>query len=638
MNFKSVVDPEKNEDINYINFNQDFSCFMVGTENGYKVFNTLPLLELKNFESQKLEGSDTTNSNSNITTSNTSSQNNINNINIESYNNSGRNNNNGNNTLQNSNKLNSITQGFKNLNLRNGSFQQKIKSNSILEARKNLKTRTSITNINNNRNLDNSSNSNNTSSNSNNNNIKIPNINNCPGLIIVEGLYHSNLLAIVGKDINSYFSPNKVFLCDMASDTIIAEIQYEVEVKAVRITEYGLIVVLPTQTFIYDGHVHPKCIHMIETCYNEKGLVAVATIKKKDRNGITIVLPGKIQGEIQLLNLQYKEKQYNDETGRTTPTTPTPMNYSFSSGGNDRIRRPMTGVGVGVSSSSFSNSIIPTFSKIRAHKSTLSCLAISPNGELVASASEQGTIIRIFNLESRQKIHEFRRGTDKAQIYSINFNKNCTKICVSSNKGTIHIFNLDENSSLYILQQQQQLSNDLDRNSLGYPDTYSTTTMTHYEKKHLQQQQPLSIYSLSQKIVPKYFIERSWAQFRLPLSNICTFVDNFSSPTTTTTTSENGKSEPNNKVELMALCSNGYVYRFTCITTIKTSTFHSNINSNSSKNDDPMDSLHQSHRIQKKKFYITKNEESEDEDDEDNDIIENFYNEDYIKDYTNSYE
>jgi len=88
----------------------------------------------------------------------------------------------------------------------------------------------------------------------------------------------------------------------------------------------------------------------------------------------------------------------------------------------------------------------------------------------------------------------------------------------------------------------------------------------------------------------------------------------------------------------MALCSNGYVYRFTCITTIKTSTFHSNINSNSSKNDDPMDSLHQSHRIQKKKFYITKNEESEDEDDEDNDIIENFYNEDYIKDYTNSYE
>jgi len=66
--------------------------------------------------------------------------------------------------------------------------------------------------------------------------------------------------------------------------------------------------------------------------------------------------------------------------------------------------------------------------------------------------------------------------------------------------------------------------------------------MTHYEKKHLQQQQqPLSIYSLSQKIVPKYFIERSWAQFRLPLSNICTFVDNFSSPTTTTTTS--GKKE-----------------------------------------------------------------------------------------------
>ena len=41
-------------------------------------------------------------------------------------------------------------------------------------------------------------------------------------------------------------------------------------------------------------------------------------------------------------------------------------------------------------------------------------------------------------------------------------------------------------------------------------------------------------------------------------------------------------------------------------------------------------SLHQTHRIQKKKFFTTANNESEDEDEEDNDIIENFYNEDYV--------
>ena len=130
------------------------------------------------------------------------------------------------------------------------------------------------------------------------------------------------------------------------------------------------------------------------------------------------MLPGKTQGEIQILNLQYKENiSRNDRLGRPIPS---------STG----TATPKT-------------SIIPTFSKIRAHKSTLSCLSISLNGELVASASEQGTIIRVFNLETRQKMHEFRRGTDKAQIYCINFNKNANKICVSSNKGTIHIFNLD---------------------------------------------------------------------------------------------------------------------------------------------------------------------------------------------------
>jgi len=81
-------------------------------------------------------------------------------------------------------------------------------------------------------------------------------------------------------------------------------------------------------------------------------------------------------------------------------------------------------------------------------------------------------------------------------------------------------------------QQQQQWNNELDKNSTGYPDGYSTTTMTHYDKNK-QQQAPLSIYSISQKIAPKYFIERSWAQFRLSLSNICTFIDTFTNPPST---------------------------------------------------------------------------------------------------------
>ena len=37
-----------------------------------------------------------------------------------------------------------------------------------------------------------------------------------------------------------------------------------------------------------------------------------------------------------------------------------------------------------------------------------------------------------------------RRGSDKAEIYSISFDRNSTLIACSSDKGTIHIFNVSK--------------------------------------------------------------------------------------------------------------------------------------------------------------------------------------------------
>ena len=79
---------------------------------------------------------------------------------------------------------------------------------------------------------------------------------------------------------------------------------------------------------------------------------------------------------------------------------------------------------------------------VAAHENSICCMALSKKGDLVATASEKGTLIRIFNTHYKAQIEEFRRGTQPALIYSISFNEPGNLICVSSDRGTLHVFEL----------------------------------------------------------------------------------------------------------------------------------------------------------------------------------------------------
>ncbi|QHS76634.1 Atg21p [Saccharomyces paradoxus] len=88
------------------------------------------------------------------------------------------------------------------------------------------------------------------------------------------------------------------------------------------------------------------------------------------------------------------------------------------------------------------------------HKGNVACLAVSHDGKLLATASDKGTIIRVFHtgvdsdyMSSRSLFKEFRRGTRLCNLYQLAFDKSMTMIGCVGDTDTIHLFKLDDMSN-----------------------------------------------------------------------------------------------------------------------------------------------------------------------------------------------
>ena len=54
---------------------------------------------------------------------------------------------------------------------------------------------------------------------------------------------------------------------------------------------------------------------------------------------------------------------------------------------------------------------------ISAHQGEVACLALNSQGTLVATASDKGTLIRVWDTAKRSLLVELRRGSDPATLY-----------------------------------------------------------------------------------------------------------------------------------------------------------------------------------------------------------------------------
>lgn len=206
------------------------------------------------------------------------------------------------------------------------------------------------------------------------------------GIGIIEMLNRCGLMALVGGGQNPKYEKNKVILWQSQLRTVNYELRFKGEISAVRLKCKKIIIASEDKIYIYSMSM--ELIDNIITMENRKGLLATAL----DMGVEILAFPGKEVGQIVVRN-------YDVEKGDIT---------------------------------------------ITAHQSHIGCIAINFDGTLLATASEKGTLIRLFRTKDGTNLQELRRGTSPAEISSISFeNKNRFLLCTSSN-GTVHIFSLKD--------------------------------------------------------------------------------------------------------------------------------------------------------------------------------------------------
>ncbi|KAF8429443.1 WD40 repeat-like protein [Boletus edulis BED1] len=223
---------------------------------------------------------------------------------------------------------------------------------------------------------------------------------------IVEMLFCTSLIALVGAADQPQSSPRKLQIVNTKRQSMICELLFPSSILAVKLNRKTLVIVLETEIYIYDIS-NMRLLHVIETAPNPDAICALSPNAENSY-------------------LAYPSPIPSPSTSAAASTSPPTS-----------LQQPATGDVL-----LFSTTTLTLTNIIRAHKSPLSALAISPSGTLLATSSDKGTVIRVWSIPGAERLWQFRRGTREARIYSMSFNAVGSLLAVSSAHDTVHIFKL----------------------------------------------------------------------------------------------------------------------------------------------------------------------------------------------------
>ena len=207
------------------------------------------------------------------------------------------------------------------------------------------------------------------------------------GIGIIEMLYKTNILALVGGGKNPKFKLNELIIWDEEKDTQICKIKTKYKILNTKIRENKIYIVNKSQILVFDFNTF-NLIETLET-KNIRGLISLCY--KED-----IVAYPDIQheGTVKIKNYDTNKEDI-----------------------------------------------------LKAHKTPLNCIQLNQDGSMIGTCSLKGTLIRVYNIANKQLIREVRRGAESANVNYISFDISQKYFLVVSDRKTIHLFFLINNNT-----------------------------------------------------------------------------------------------------------------------------------------------------------------------------------------------
>jgi hypothetical protein len=274
----------------------------------------------------------------------------------------------------------------------------------------------------------------------------------CGAVSLCEMLFRTSLLALAGYSLPGREAPSssarQLTMWNTRERRSIVQLHFNSRIHSVKMNHRRVVVLLQPKIHIFDLKTM-KSLHVIDRTTSQWADSSLGWLCASLERGY-LATPLALAGSASL------------QGGHAWSS----IHHAGGGGGAARTAAPdgnpqMSGTGPSPDMEPGLVTIVDTYTlkpigTLLAHRTPIQALCLNPTGQLLATASTKGTVVRLFAVPSFDRLCTFRRGNTESLIHGLHFSRDSLFLCASAGTGTVHIFrNADKVLNALPLQSEE---------------------------------------------------------------------------------------------------------------------------------------------------------------------------------------